>query len=93
MKGAGYLVSSVSVLLLAILSLKSAREDPLLLACLAGGVLLSIVGMCLRYLSHRRDKNEKHRIEGKLEQTRRQVEDGPGYGEPSDGHQNKVVSQ
>ena len=75
MKGAGYLVSSVSVLLLAVSPLKTAMDDPLLLACLAGGVILAIVGMVLRYISHRRDRNETHKIDRKLEHTRRQVEE------------------
>lgn len=75
MKGAGYLVSSVSVLLLAVAPLKTAINDPLLLACIAGGMILAIVGMVLRYLSHRRDQQEKDRIGRKLEDTRRQVEE------------------
>ncbi len=75
MKGAGYLVSTVSVLLLAVFPLKDAMKDPLLFACLAGGVTLSIVGMFLRYLSHRRDQHEKHRLGRKIEHTRRQVEE------------------
>gem|GEM_PF-1733960 len=75
MKGAGYLVSSVSVLLLAVSPLKTAMSDPLLLSCLIGGVALAIVGMVLRYLSHRRDQHEKRKLGRKLEDTRRQVED------------------
>ena len=75
MKGAGYLVSSVSVLLLAVSPLKTAMDDPFLLACIAGGVALSILGMVLRYASHRRDQHEKQRLGRKLEDTRRQVED------------------
>lgn len=75
MKGAGYLVSTVSVLLLAVSPLKTAMKDPLLLFCLAGGVLLSILGMVLRYISHRRDQQEKHKLGRKLEHTRRQVEE------------------
>jgi hypothetical protein len=74
-KGAGYLVSSVSVLLLAVSPLKTAKDDPVLFACLAGGVLLSILGMVLRYLSHRRDQHDKHRLGRKVEHTRRQVEE------------------
>ena len=62
MKGAGYLVSSVSVLLLAVSPLKTAMEDPFLLFCLAGGVILSILGMVLRYISHRRDRHDKHKL-------------------------------
>jgi hypothetical protein len=82
-KGAGYLISSVSVLLLAVSPLKTAKDDPLLLFCLAGGVILSIVGMALRYLSHRRDQQEKHKLGRKLEHTSRQVEEDPAHGQGS----------
>jgi hypothetical protein len=58
-KGFGYVVSSVSVLLLAVSPLKTALEDPWLMFCLAGGVLLSIAGMALRYLSYRQEQREK----------------------------------
>ena len=67
MKGAGYLVSSVSVLLLAVSPLKTAMDDPFLLFCIAAGVFLSIVGMILRYISHRRDRHETHRLDRKIE--------------------------
>jgi hypothetical protein len=59
LKGAGYLTSAVSVMLLAIPALKSAGEDSTLLACLIGGVLLSILGMTLRWRSHRLDQHDK----------------------------------
>ena len=75
MKGVGYLVSSVSVLLLAVSPLKTAMKDPLLFFCLGAGVILSILGMVLRYLSHRRDQQEKHNMGRKLEHTRRKVEE------------------
>ena len=59
LKGLGYLVSTVSVLLLGILSWKSASEHPLLLACLILGMLSSITGMGLRWLSHRLEQKQK----------------------------------
>jgi hypothetical protein len=59
LKGLGYLVSTVSVLLLGILSWKSASEKPLLLACLILGMLASITGMGLRWMSHRLEQKEK----------------------------------
>jgi uncharacterized protein involved in exopolysaccharide biosynthesis len=61
-KGTGYLISSISVFLLAVPALKSALERPLLLFCLIAGAILSIVGMFLRYLSHRREKRRQGRI-------------------------------
>lgn len=54
-KGFGYLVSTLSVLLLGTAALKGASEEPLLLICLIAGMATSIVGMWLRYHSYRRD--------------------------------------
>ncbi len=51
-KTVGYLVSVVSVGLLAIVSWKSAGRDPLLTAALIGGAGTSILGMVLRWLSY-----------------------------------------
>ena len=56
MKGFGYLVSIVSVFLLAAGSLKTASQEPLLLFCLIAGMATSICGMGLRYLSYRREQ-------------------------------------
>ncbi|HEX8300121.1 hypothetical protein [Sphingomonas sp.] len=53
LKGWGYLSSVISVLMLGIVSLKTAWEDPLLATCLATGVVTAIVGMLLRWRSHR----------------------------------------
>lgn len=61
-KGLGYLVSSLSVLLLGITAWKSASEHPLLLACLIGGMAASLAGMGLRWISHRIDQKEKQAI-------------------------------
>jgi hypothetical protein len=57
-KTAGYLISTVSVLLLAAVSWKSASEQPILRACLIGGAVTSIIGMILRWASY---ALEKHR--------------------------------
>ena len=59
LKGLGYLVSTLSVLLLGILSWKSASEQPLLLVCLILGMLASISGMGLRWMSHRLEQQKK----------------------------------
>ena len=59
LKGLGYLVSTISVLLLGILSWKSASEKPLLLLCLILGMLSSIAGMGLRWMSHRLEQKKK----------------------------------
>ena len=58
-KAAGYATSTVSVLLLSAVAWKGAAEDPLLLACLIAGMAASIVGMELRWRSHRIEQHWK----------------------------------
>lgn len=58
-KTCGYLVSTLSVLLLGIVSWKKASQDLLLLLCLIGGMLTSIVGMMLRWLSYHIEKRKR----------------------------------
>jgi hypothetical protein len=58
-KGLGYLVSILSVFLLAAGSFKNASQSPVLLVCLIAGMATSIAGMGLRYLSYRREQREK----------------------------------
>ena len=65
--GLGYLVSAISVGLLGIVAWKSASQEPLLMLCLILGMLSSVVGMALRWISHRIDQKEKDRIEAKAE--------------------------
>jgi hypothetical protein len=59
LKGLGYLVSTLSVILLGIVGWKSASEQPLLFACLVIGMLASIAGMALRWISHRVEQKQK----------------------------------
>lgn len=59
LKGVGYAISALSVVLLGIVSWKSASEQPLLFACLLAGMATSLLGMTLRWLSHRREQREK----------------------------------
>jgi hypothetical protein len=58
-KGAGYLTSALSVILLAIVALKGAEKEPLLMVCLIFGALTSIAGMAMRWRSHRIEQHEK----------------------------------
>jgi hypothetical protein len=60
-KGGGYLLSTISVFLLAIPGWKSAMEHPPMMLALLGGMALSIGGMALRWLSHRREMRAKGR--------------------------------
>jgi len=61
LKGAGYLISTASVVLLGIVTWQSASERPLLLVCLILGMLLSVGGMMLRWRSHRLEQKERDR--------------------------------
>ena len=67
LKGGGYLASTVSVVLLAIPALKSASENTLLLLCLVFGMGTSILGMILRWRSHRLEQKEKDQLERKAD--------------------------
>ncbi|HEX5181605.1 MAG TPA: hypothetical protein VFW19_00495 [Allosphingosinicella sp.] len=62
LKGDGYLISILSVFLLAYPPLKSAGADPILLICIAIGAILSILGMALRWIA---DRKTQHRIDRK----------------------------
>lgn len=55
-KTTGYLVSTVSVILLAIVSYQGAKDDPTMLVLLGLGALTSIAGMGLRWVSFRLDE-------------------------------------
>ena len=59
LKGTGYVVSICSVALLGAVAWKSASEDPLMLTLLIAGMLSSVAGMFLRWMSYweRQEKN------------------------------------
>ena len=67
LKGLGYLVSTLSVILLGIVAWKGAKEEPLLFACLLAGMAASVAGMGLRWLSHRLGEKEKQAIKAEAE--------------------------
>jgi hypothetical protein len=62
-KSSGYLVSTLSVGLLGVVSWKNASQDPLLAACLIGGMATSVSGMFLRWLSY--DIEERRKAAGR----------------------------
>jgi hypothetical protein len=64
-KADGYLVSILSVFLLAFPPLKSAKGDPVVLTCIAIGALLSILGMALRWIADRKTQRKIDRKEEK----------------------------
>jgi hypothetical protein len=49
--------------LLGIVSWKNASEQPLLFACLLAGMAASILGMLLRWISHRMQQKEEQERE------------------------------
>jgi hypothetical protein len=67
LKGHGYLISILSVFLLAVPALKGAKGDALLIACIAVGALLSILGMGLRWIADRKTQHKIDRKENKGE--------------------------
>jgi len=58
MKGLGYLISTASVFLLGAAAWPKPGEPPEVMWLILGGMAASIVGMFLRYLSHRKEKAE-----------------------------------
>jgi len=59
LKTVGYLISTLSVVLLAIPSWRSATAHPLLLLALIAGVSTSILGMVLRWLAYVRERSKR----------------------------------
>ena len=68
LKGIGYLVSTLSVILLGIVAWDGASKDRMLLACLIAGMASSMTGMFLRWLSHEQDRRQT-RKSGQATQT------------------------
>ncbi|MES2095290.1 MAG: hypothetical protein V4459_00880 [Pseudomonadota bacterium] len=60
-KTTGYLVSTVSVILLGIVSWKTASAHPVLMVCLIGGMSASVAGMLLRWISYQVQEREEKR--------------------------------
>lgn len=58
-KTLGYLVSSLSVFLLAIVSWDGAQKSTFLMACLLAGATTSIIGMFCRWLSYEIEKRQQ----------------------------------
>ena len=60
-KGLGYLISSISVLFLAIVAWPDPSDPPWQAVAVLLGMLLSILGMGLRFMSHRQDRKDIRR--------------------------------
>jgi hypothetical protein len=70
-KGGGYLTSTVSVILLAVVAWKGAAKDPLLLACLIAGAVTSVAGMWMRWRSFRIGQREKAALKREVRRNER----------------------
>lgn len=58
-KTSGYVISTLSVILLAIVAWKGAKDDPILVALLIIGALTSVIGMIMRWIAFLRDEKPK----------------------------------
>ena len=71
MQGAGYFVSSLSVVLLGIVAWQSASEHMSTLACLIAGMITSMCGMALRWLAHRKVRAEQEQLKAEVKPAHR----------------------
>ena len=68
LQGLGYLISSISVLFLGIVAWPGPGDPDWQAWAVIIGMLLSVAGMFIRYLSHRKDRKDIHRVERKAAQ-------------------------
>ena len=61
LKGLGYLISSVSVVLLGVVAWPGPDEPPWHAVAVLLGMVLSILGMGVRFMSHRKDRKDIRR--------------------------------
>ncbi len=62
LKTIGYMISIASVILLGFAAWRAAPHDELLQLCLIGGMIASVAGMLLRWISHLKDQQEKAKL-------------------------------
>ena len=67
LKGLGYLISTISVLLLGMVAWPKPDEPRWKAIVLIAGMTVSILGMAVRWLSHRKDRKDIERSEAKAE--------------------------
>jgi hypothetical protein len=61
LKVVGYLISSISVFFLGIVAWPGASDPPWHAVAVPLGIVLSIVGMGVRHMSHRKDRRDIRR--------------------------------
>ncbi len=69
LQGLGYLISTISVLFLGVVAWPGPGDPEWQILAVIIGMVLSIAGMFTRYVSHRRDRKDIHRVERKAEQS------------------------
>lgn len=62
MKSIGYVISILSVLLLGLAAWQGVADNETLRLCLIGGMIASVIGMLLRWISHLQDQREKNKL-------------------------------
>ena len=67
LKAVGYFVSTVGVFLLGMVAWQANDEPRWKAVAVAVGMATSIIGMGARFLSHRKDRHDLHRVERKAE--------------------------
>jgi hypothetical protein len=80
-KTAGYLISSLSVILLGVASWSGLEDKPLLRLCLVAGMVASIAGMACRWVSYEKD----HRADTASRVRDRRPADPPAATRPTSG--------
>jgi len=69
LQGLGYLISTISVLFLGVVAWPGPGDPEWQMWAVMIGMVLSVAGMFTRYVSHRRDRKDIHRVERKAEQS------------------------
>jgi len=68
LQGLGYSISIVSVLFLGVVAWPGPADPDWHAWAVGLGVVTSVLGMLVRFISHRRDRHDLHRVERKAEQ-------------------------
>ena len=62
LKTIGYVISILSVILLGTAAWQTTKGIDFLQMCLIGGMIASVLGMLLRWISHLQDQREKNKL-------------------------------
>lgn len=73
LKTLGYLISSLSVLCLGVVSWNGAKDNPVMVGVLIVGMATSVLGMVARWLSFAREQKAKGKRPVELEGPRKEI--------------------